>query len=103
MHHLKSGLPESLEMGGGGNWDTGYFHQDRWILCAKRLKVFKSSSRVSCACLSCITDNYPVIYNQYVFIHWGKNRNGYFTEYMGFTYSLEKIISELIRSYDSLL
>lgn len=51
----------------------------------------------------CITDNYPVIYNQYVFVHWGKNRNGYFTEYMGFTFSLEKIIRELIRSYDSLL
>lgn len=84
----------------GDGWWRKSGTQDIFI---KRLKVVKSSSGVSCAYLSCITDNYPVIYNQSVFVHWGKNRNGYFTEYMDITYSLEKVISELFKSYDSLL
>lgn len=84
-------------------WGAGYFHQESRVSCVKRSKVSKSNSGVSCACLTCITDNYPVIYNQQACVHWGKNRNGYFTKYIGFTYSLGKIIRKLIRSYDSLL
>lgn len=46
-------------------------------------KVCESNHEGSCARLTCIT--YPVIYNQSAFVHWRKNRNGYFTEYMAFT------------------
>lgn len=79
-------------------WDAGYFHQEHCVSCVNRLKVSKSNSGVFCACLTCIMDNYPEMYNQQGFVHWGKNRNGYFTKDIGFTYSLGKIIRELIRS-----
>lgn len=36
-------------------WEAGYFHQECCVSCVKRLKVSKSNSGVSCACLTCIT------------------------------------------------
>lgn len=56
-------------------WDAGYFHEECTISCVKRSKFNKSNPGVSCACLTCISDNYPVIYNQSASVHLGKNRN----------------------------
>lgn len=68
-NRLTSSLPSSQEMGSGGNLGCRIFPSG--VSCVRRLKVSKSNSGISCACLTCITDNYPVFFNQQAFVHWG--------------------------------
>lgn len=96
-HHLTSGLPSSLEMGSEEDLGRRIFSSRVLRFMCQEVK----SLQIKLWGIMCMSDlhyNHPVIHNQQVFVHWGKNRNGYFTAYIGFTSSLGKIIRELIMS-----
>lgn len=92
----RSGFSESSPETGG--WTKPGYGKHRVPLSSEGKRALKSNSGTSCVCLTCIGDNYPLIYNQYtVKIETAISQ----IAYVSYAYSQGKIISELIRSYDS--